>query len=197
MKDVKTDQIIQIRNPQGKFEWNGDWSDKSSKWTTELKKECGWSDKDDGTFWMSWNDVKKYFNSISINTYRDDSDLTSTPVTLKKDEHFILKVTIPKGRHVFSLQQISCAMFDKNVKYKYNPCHLVLVKLNNGKDIKGGTTYICGKIGETSRDTHIDVNKDLEAGTYAFFGEVEFRPNTPAPAHTVAITRYGPSFEEF
>ncbi len=27
------ERLIQIRNPFGSFEWNGDWSDKSSKWT--------------------------------------------------------------------------------------------------------------------------------------------------------------------
>lgn len=29
--------LIQIRNPWGGTEWSGDWSDKSDKWTPELK----------------------------------------------------------------------------------------------------------------------------------------------------------------
>jgi calpain-15 len=30
---------MKLRNPWGnKGEWNGDWSDKSDKWTPELKK---------------------------------------------------------------------------------------------------------------------------------------------------------------
>jgi hypothetical protein len=37
---------------RGSNEWTGDWADKSSKWTPELKKRLGWSDKDDGIFWM-------------------------------------------------------------------------------------------------------------------------------------------------
>ena len=56
--------LLRIRNPWGRGEWNGDWSDKSSKWTPELKERLGWSDKDDGVFWMDLEDVKKYFSRI-------------------------------------------------------------------------------------------------------------------------------------
>lgn len=30
-------RLLKIRNPWGDQEWTGDWSDKSSKWTPELK----------------------------------------------------------------------------------------------------------------------------------------------------------------
>jgi calpain-15 len=30
-------KLIKIRNPWGRKEWNGDWSDQSSKWTPDLK----------------------------------------------------------------------------------------------------------------------------------------------------------------
>lgn len=30
-------RLIQIRNPWGQKEWTGDWSDKSDKWTPEMK----------------------------------------------------------------------------------------------------------------------------------------------------------------
>ena len=34
----KSERLIQIRNPWGKKEWQGDWSDKSAKWTAETKR---------------------------------------------------------------------------------------------------------------------------------------------------------------
>jgi calpain-15 len=37
--DGKNDRIIQVRNPWGVFEWKGDWSDNSRKWTSNLKQE--------------------------------------------------------------------------------------------------------------------------------------------------------------
>jgi calpain-15 len=37
----RKERIIQIRNPWGKTEWNGDWGDKSSLWTKSTKKQVG------------------------------------------------------------------------------------------------------------------------------------------------------------
>ena len=50
------EKILQLRNPWGSGEWKGAWSDKSDRWTPELKKALGWSDKDDGVFWMPFDD---------------------------------------------------------------------------------------------------------------------------------------------
>ena len=36
-KDGKKVRLIQLRNPWGSHEWNGDWSDKSKLWTKELR----------------------------------------------------------------------------------------------------------------------------------------------------------------
>ena len=49
-------QLLCIRNPWGRDEWNGDWSDKSPLWTDELKMECNYKDADDGMFWMNFTD---------------------------------------------------------------------------------------------------------------------------------------------
>lgn len=47
--------------------WNGDWSDKSGKWTEQLTEELmPGGPQQDGTFWMSFADVLKYFDSIDI-----------------------------------------------------------------------------------------------------------------------------------
>ena len=43
-------------------------------------------------------------------------------------------------------------MFDRNVKYEYSPCHMILVKLDNDK-----VTYIKGGKGIKQRDAHLEV----------------------------------------
>ena len=52
-KDDSYLDLIKVRNPWGEGEWNGDWSDKSNKWTPELKKYFGCVGEDDGIFWIS------------------------------------------------------------------------------------------------------------------------------------------------
>eukprot|EP01091_Cochliopodium_minus_P007007 TRINITY_DN1694_c0_g1_i1.p1 TRINITY_DN1694_c0_g1~~TRINITY_DN1694_c0_g1_i1.p1 ORF type:complete len:448 (-),score=146.16 TRINITY_DN1694_c0_g1_i1:91-1434(-) len=66
-------RLIQIRNPWGDgMEWNGDYSDKSPKWTEQLKKAVKFSIRDDGTFWMSYTDFLKYYNDVVILYYENN-----------------------------------------------------------------------------------------------------------------------------
>ena len=61
-------KLCMIRNPWGNDkEWKGKWSDSdSSSWTPALKKECGFLAQDDGSFWMQWSDVLKWFNTVAV-----------------------------------------------------------------------------------------------------------------------------------
>lgn len=58
---------------RGTFEWQGDWGDKSYLWEKHpnIKREMGHKDsgdkaKNDGIFYMSWEDFKKHFQSIDV-----------------------------------------------------------------------------------------------------------------------------------
>lgn len=56
-----------MRNPWGNSEWTGDWSDDSEKWNKRLKNLVGFDGiKDDGTFWMDFNDYFKEFDIAYI-----------------------------------------------------------------------------------------------------------------------------------
>ena len=67
VKQVQGHQLLMIRNPWGNDkEWNGAWSDDSTLWTPEIQNEVGFYKGDDGTFWMAWNDVIKYFDGGAI-----------------------------------------------------------------------------------------------------------------------------------
>ena len=68
-----------MRNPWGKGEWQGDWSD---KWIEDNKQQfsemdlktlnykqrlpSGKDPTDDGCFWMSWSDFLKQFENIAV-----------------------------------------------------------------------------------------------------------------------------------
>ena len=64
ISQITGEKFIQVRNPWGNTEWNGDWSDKSPKWTEELKIEIGHEDEMDGTFWMCWSDFVTWFGDV-------------------------------------------------------------------------------------------------------------------------------------
>jgi hypothetical protein len=56
-----------LRPSLGRFEYSGDWSDASSKWTPALIKELNVTfDSNDGRFWMSYDDFKRFFSGVSI-----------------------------------------------------------------------------------------------------------------------------------
>lgn len=63
-----TFNLVQIRNPWGRGEWTGDWSDKSELWSKnpDVKKAVGFEDVDDGAFWMSWDDYVENWDRIGV-----------------------------------------------------------------------------------------------------------------------------------
>ena len=58
-------KFMKLRNPWGRYEWKGDYSDKSDKWTPTLKKQLEYENSDDGSFWMLYDDFIKYFSELS------------------------------------------------------------------------------------------------------------------------------------
>lgn len=60
-------KLIKMRNPPGDHgEWQGDWGDSSPLWTKRLKNRLGWSEEDDGCFWMSFDDFCQAFRSVYL-----------------------------------------------------------------------------------------------------------------------------------
>jgi len=42
-KNMKIERLVKLRNPWGKGEWKGKWSDESNLWTESLKSKFGFS----------------------------------------------------------------------------------------------------------------------------------------------------------
>ncbi|PVH99308.1 cysteine proteinase [Periconia macrospinosa] len=63
-------RLILIRNPWGRRydaatgEWNGPWSDGSKEWTPYWMEKLGHKFGDDGTFWMSYEQVLNHFPNL-------------------------------------------------------------------------------------------------------------------------------------
>ena len=73
---INGEKVIKLRNPHGKGEWTGDWSDKSTKWTNELKKQFKVLDVVDGTFYIPLSNFKKNFIEVAICHYKKENILS-------------------------------------------------------------------------------------------------------------------------
>jgi hypothetical protein len=85
-RDIK---LLKLRNPWGSFEWQGDWSDNSDLWNKhpgirlEMGFPSGSNAKDDGIFFMSWDDFIQHFDGIDV-CYRS-RDMDDIQLDLKED----------------------------------------------------------------------------------------------------------------
>lgn len=108
VKDRMDDKIclIQLRNPWGcDLEWKGDWSDEDNNWTPELKKICGWSDADDGTFFMCLEDMKTYFSRVQICRNNDAYKYSYLKASHKVGSFSMIRFVVqaPGGHHYLQI----------------------------------------------------------------------------------------------
>ncbi|XP_072905046.1 calpain-5 [Hemitrygon akajei] len=62
-------KLVRLRNPWGSTEWDGPWSDGSEEWERVGKRErekMGVTVKDDGEFWMSFEDFTRNFTDLVV-----------------------------------------------------------------------------------------------------------------------------------
>eukprot|EP00667_Euglena_gracilis_P001278 EG_transcript_1278 len=62
----KAHHLVLLRNPYGRQEWMGDWSDSSPMWTPDLRSKLGVTQQDDGFFWMPYHDFLTYFFQVFV-----------------------------------------------------------------------------------------------------------------------------------
>ena len=65
-------RLLRLRNPWGHKEWKGDWSNGWPYWPDHMKNQVNINIKNDGCFWISFEDVLKYFYDITISKIRTD-----------------------------------------------------------------------------------------------------------------------------
>ena len=69
-------RLVNVRNPHGGGEWQGDYCDGSDLWTDELKEAAGHQDEEDGSFWMTHDDFVTWFGLESVRLFDKDYHFT-------------------------------------------------------------------------------------------------------------------------
>ncbi|KAL8756896.1 MAG: hypothetical protein Q9199_002623 [Rusavskia elegans] len=63
-KELDDFRLLKIMNPWGKQGWNGPWGDGSEEWTPDRMKRLNHTFRNDGSFWISYQDLLKRFQHI-------------------------------------------------------------------------------------------------------------------------------------
>lgn len=136
LDDMSEERLVKVRNPYGFKEWNGDWSDKSKKWTVKTRAQVEGSSKDDGIFFISLHDHLKFTKMTTIcfyveprmdNFVVDQHELDqwgATKFTLERDHPQSLTI---------SIDQISERVMDRKRNFSYDvvPVKIILTKLSS------------------------------------------------------------------
>jgi len=93
-KEYRKNRLLHVRNPWGKTEWKGKWGDADTKnWTDEAKHILHYVDADDGSFWMDFEDWKRFFESFTILILEDGWGFASVSVTAKNPLTYLTLTT--------------------------------------------------------------------------------------------------------
>lgn len=66
-------RLLKLRNPWGKVEWTGAWSDGSKEWTLEWMTKLNHRFGNDGVFWITYDDLLKKYTHFDRTRLFDDS----------------------------------------------------------------------------------------------------------------------------
>lgn len=216
------DNILKIKNPWGKNQWIGDWSDYSNLWIDDLKMKLNYNSQDN-CFYMNFKDFKHYFSKIQICKVHDGYVYNSIQLTQRSNTYTLLKLTISNNktdttnnilnnnnnfRHNLNLNNINIGFYNKensknNIKNnpnfnndnnsnqpvyisliqneikknlfksnnkRYSIARIILSKLTQKAHKAYEVEYITGKI---SQEKELFEEKELEAGEYILFIEVD------------------------
>lgn len=79
--------LVRLRNPWGRDEWKGDWSDRSDQMRSmsqEVRKQLNIVVRNDGEFWMSYHDLILNFDEMQLCHLQPDAMLSEISIDEKQ-----------------------------------------------------------------------------------------------------------------
>ena len=157
-------KLLKMKNTWGTNEWLGDWSDGSRKWTEDYKKQVNLEEKEDGIFWMSFEDFLQFYTSTHICQIHDDYIYNSKKIPVSQDDAYnLIKVNVSKGTEGYFIVNLKNTRIYRNLKGNddfENPfCSMIVFK--EGKE---GLKYIGSDSGRQDR-LYVQC-EEMDPGTY-------------------------------
>ena len=135
-------QLLRLRNPWGRNEWRGEWSDKSDEIrniSPDARAKLGIVIKDDGEFWIPFIDVLRYFNEIQLCHLQPDS-LTSEIANDERKQSW--EVTVYHDAWIRGLTAGGCGNHPYQDLYWKNPQFFITIVDIDKTDNRGLATLI-------------------------------------------------------
>ncbi|EOO03455.1 putative calpain family cysteine protease protein [Phaeoacremonium minimum UCRPA7] len=175
MKAVEIDgvRLVLLKNPWGKHEWKGPWSDGSKEWTPEWLTKLGHRFGDDGSFWISYDDLlKKYQAFDRTRLFGPDWKVTSiwttlsVPWTLEYHDTKFAFTLAKAGPVVLVLSQLDERYF-KGLEGQYR------FELSFRLHKAGEDDYVVRSQTYYRMNRSVNVELDLEAGDYTVLVKID------------------------
>ncbi|XP_048772314.2 calpain-15-like [Ostrea edulis] len=166
VKDIDGNRLLRLRNPWGRFSWNGDWSDDSTKWANishTAKQDLMLFGHMSGVFWISLEDVLKYFDSVDICKVRPDWRETRMEGTFPANAREVFKMV---KLTVFYTTEVEVGVFQEGVRSNdKNPADLCVLIL---RDSPNGVQAFGPLVACSNRQikSFVGCNTMLEPGEY-------------------------------
>ena len=157
-------KLLQLRNPWGEKEWNGDWADNSSKWTPEMKEYFEYSNADDGKFFIDIHNYMQYFDATFICHVLYGAVIKS--YYFENDIYFrhpvVFNIKINKTSKMGISVLFKGWRFNRDIHDVVHPCSLLLFKYEADRKIK--KSY-----GKWSSLDDVNLIETLENGNYVLW----------------------------
>ena len=175
MRAVEMDgtRLVLLKNPWGKHEWKGPWSDGSSNWTAEWLQKLDHKFGDDGSFWISYEDLlRKYQAFDRTRLFGDDWKMASiwttvtAPWTLEYNATKFAFTMARPGPVVLVLSQLDDRYFrGLEGQYRFELSFRVHVTGEDDYLVRSQTAYRMNR--------SVNVELELDAGEYTVVVKVD------------------------
>ncbi|EED22037.1 calpain-like protein [Talaromyces stipitatus ATCC 10500] len=189
-KEINGVRLLRLRNPWGKKEWSGAWSDGSEEWTPEWMNLLNHKFGNDGVFWISYDDLlKKYQHLDRTRLFGPEWTVTQQWMSLNvpwsadyHHEKFVIEIS-RTSPVVVVLSQLDTRYF-RGLEGEYDFTLQFRLQKEGEEDyiVRSSTNYMM------SRSVNTDIT--LDAGKYCVLVKVTAyrRKNVASPEEVVRVT---------
>ena len=176
-REVKGERLLKLRNPWGRMEWKGAWSDGSEQWTPEWMQLLDHRFGDDGVFWISYKDLLTKFQnfdrtrlfgpewsviqqwtSVDVPWAADYND-TKFTITVTKDTPIVIVLSKLDDRYFQGFE----GQYDFSLHFRL--------------DCEGDDDYLVRSHGTYFMGRAVSVDLDIEPGTYSVLIRITAKRN--------------------